>query len=86
MSKIRFETQRVEKLYNRLQEKGTYIDINRAKYFTESFKETEGEELSLRFAKALLHIVRNIEISIVNAVSPMIRTGLHRWMGRAVSA
>ncbi len=35
MSKIKFETERVEKLYNRLQEKGTYIDINRAKYFTE---------------------------------------------------
>ena len=64
MSKIKFETERVEKLYNRLQEKGTYIDINRAKYFTESFKQTEGEDLSLRFAKALLHIAKNIEIRI----------------------
>lgn len=64
MGKIKFETDRIERLYNRLQEKGTYIDIKRAKYFTESFKETEGEELSLRFAKALLHIVKNIEIRI----------------------
>lgn len=64
MSKIKFETERIEKLYNRLQEKGTYIDINRAKYFTESFKKTEGENLSLRFAKALLYTAENIEIRV----------------------
>ena len=31
------------------------IDIERGKYFTESFKQTEGQPLVLRWAKALYH-------------------------------
>lgn len=61
---MNFTTARVKRLYDRLQSEGTYIDIRRAKYFTQSFKETEGEAISLRFAKALLHIAKNIEIAI----------------------
>ena len=62
--KINFVTDRVKRLYDRLQSEKTYIDIRRAKYFTESFKKTEGEAISLRVAKALLHIAENIEIDI----------------------
>ncbi|MEZ0576289.1 (2S)-3-sulfopropanediol dehydratase [Halodesulfovibrio aestuarii] len=40
------------------------IDIERAKYFTESMKETEGEMLCLRWAKAMKHIAENITVYI----------------------
>lgn len=40
------------------------IDVERAKYFTESFKETEGQPLVLRWAKALMHIAQNITVYI----------------------
>ena len=38
--------------------------FERAVYFTESFKETEGQPIVLRWAKALLHTTRNISINI----------------------
>ncbi len=40
------------------------IDVERAKYFTESMKETEGQMLCLRWAKALKHIAENITVYI----------------------
>lgn len=40
------------------------IDVERAKYFTESFKETEGQPLVLRWAKALKHTAENITVYI----------------------
>ena len=40
------------------------IDIERGKYFTESMKQTEGELLTLRWAKALKHIAENITVYI----------------------
>lgn len=40
------------------------IDVERGKYFTESMKETEGQMLTLRWAKALRHIAENIDIYI----------------------
>ena len=40
------------------------MDISRAKLFTESFKTTEGENLSLRWAKALMHIAQHIEVYV----------------------
>ena len=40
------------------------IDVERAQYFTESMKETEGEMLCLRWAKALKHIAENITVYI----------------------
>lgn len=61
---MNFITDRIRRLYDRLQSEETYIDIRRAKYFTESFQETEGQALPVRFAKALLHIVKNLEIEI----------------------
>lgn len=41
-----------------------YIDVERAKYFTESFKQTEGQPLILRWAKAMSHIAQNITVYI----------------------
>ncbi|MDL2314522.1 glycyl radical protein [Desulfovibrio sp. OttesenSCG-928-C14] len=41
-----------------------YIDIARARYFTESMRQTEGQHLTLRWAKALLHVAANIPIYI----------------------
>lgn len=61
---MNFTTDRVKRLYDRLQKEETCIDIRRAKYFTESFRETEGEALSLRFAKALLHTAQHLELTI----------------------
>ncbi|KAF1077444.1 glycyl radical protein [Halodesulfovibrio sp. MK-HDV] len=40
------------------------IDIERAKYFTDSMKETEGEMLCLRWAKAMKHVAENITVYI----------------------
>ncbi|MHC1728952.1 MAG: pyruvate formate lyase family protein [Syntrophobacteraceae bacterium] len=40
------------------------IDIERARYFTQSMAQTEGEALVLRWAKALRHIAENITVYI----------------------
>ena len=40
------------------------IDIQRARYFTESMKTTEGQVLVLRWAKALKNVAENIEVYI----------------------
>jgi|AGTN01.1.fsa_nt_gi Pyruvate-formate lyase len=40
------------------------IDVERALYFTRSFRETEGQPLVLRWAKALHHIAENITVHI----------------------
>lgn len=40
------------------------IDVERALYFTRSFKTTEGQPLVLRWAKALHHIAENITVHI----------------------
>lgn len=40
------------------------IDVERAKYFTESMKATEGQPLPLRWAKALMHIAENMTVYI----------------------
>ncbi len=40
------------------------IDVERAKYFTESFRQTEGELLILRWSKAMKHIAENITVYI----------------------
>lgn len=40
------------------------IDIERGRYFTESFKETEGQPLVLRWAKALYHYAENASVYV----------------------
>lgn len=41
-----------------------HVDVERAKYFTESMRETEGELLSLRWAKALKNVAEKITVWI----------------------
>ena len=62
--KVLFQSERTQRIYDSFQGTKSAVDIQRAKYFTESFKQTEGQSLSLRWAKALYHIAENIEIII----------------------
>lgn len=55
---------RVQKIYDSFSEGKSYVDVQRAQYFTESFKETEGQPLTLRWAKALYHIAEKIDVYI----------------------
>mgnify|MGYP001353871706 CR=1 FL=1 len=56
--------ERVYRILGSFQVRRPMIDIERARYFTESFKETEGQPLILRWARALDHIARNITVYI----------------------
>jgi formate C-acetyltransferase len=58
---------RLQTIYDSFQNTKSVVDVQRAKYFTESFKETEGQTLSLRWAKALYNIAENIDIYIDDA-------------------
>lgn len=55
---------REKRIYDSFQNTKSVVDVQRARYFTESFKETEGQALSLRWAKALYTIAKKIEVSI----------------------
>jgi formate C-acetyltransferase len=44
--------------------KGIYLTIERSRYFTESWRETEGEPLSIRKAKALANYFKKCSIFI----------------------
>jgi benzylsuccinate synthase len=44
--------------------KPIYVSIERSKHYTESWKETEGEPISIRRAKALAHHLDNMRMSI----------------------
>lgn len=63
-TKYREGRERIYKILDSFQGTEPKIDIERAKYFTESMKETEGEMLILRWAKALQHICANITVYI----------------------
>lgn len=56
-------------------EKIPFVDIQRARYFTESMKKTENQPLSVRYGKALLHIAKNIPIYIEDDQLIVGRTG-----------
>lgn len=55
---------RAQKIYNSFAASPSFVDIQRARYFTESFRETKGESLTLRWAKALYHIAEKIDVII----------------------
>lgn len=55
---------RIKNILEEFRDTKPKIDIERAKYFTESFKETEGEPLILRWSKALLHYANNATVYI----------------------
>ncbi|HZK53334.1 MAG TPA: glycyl radical protein [Desulfosporosinus sp.] len=56
--------ERVFEILNSFHDLRPRIDVERAKYFTQSFMETEGQPLVLRWAKALKHIAENITVYI----------------------
>ena len=55
---------RIQKLVDALYEHMPVIESARAKLITESYKETEGEPIITRRAKAFAHILHNIPIII----------------------
>src|SRR5512147_508893 len=58
-------TDRVLRMFDTIRSSGPpRVALERAVYFTESFKATEGQPLVLRWAKALQHIAENISVAI----------------------
>ena len=56
------------------------VTLDRAVYFTESFKTTEGQPLVLRWAKALKHITENIPVTIFD--DELLVGRPNTWLGR----
>jgi pyruvate formate-lyase/glycerol dehydratase family glycyl radical enzyme len=56
--------ERIYRILDSFRAERPVIDVERARYFTESFRKTEGQPLVLRWAKALKHIAENITIYI----------------------
>lgn len=56
--------ERVFAILDSCHEQRPSIDIERARYFTASFRQTEGQPLVLRWAKALKHVAENITVYI----------------------
>ncbi|MGM9525586.1 MAG: glycyl radical protein [Peptococcaceae bacterium] len=56
--------ERTLKINDMIRKEPIRMNIERAVLFTESMKQTEGENLSLRWAKALLHIAENIKLYV----------------------
>lgn len=55
---------RVFTLLERFDGQKPRIDVERALYFTQSMRQTEGQPLVLRWAKALMHIAQNITVYV----------------------
>lgn len=62
--KFRQSHSRVFTMLERFDGQKPRIDIERALYFTQSMKETEGQPLVLRWAKALKHIAENMTVYV----------------------
>lgn len=59
-------SERIERMHEAVRRHGApALQLGRALLFTESFKETEGKPLVLRWATALKHIAENIEVTIL---------------------
>ncbi len=57
-------TGQAARIKKRLLENERVIDVERARYATESYQATEGEPMVIRRAKMLLHLVRQMSITI----------------------
>jgi pyruvate formate-lyase/glycerol dehydratase family glycyl radical enzyme len=57
-------TPRVARLKERLLHTERQVDVERARYATESYQQTEGQPMPVRRAKMLLHLVRHMSIAI----------------------
>lgn len=55
---------RIDRLYEKMKTRKANICSERALLFTESFKETEGEDFVLRKAKAFAHVLKHMSIYI----------------------
>ncbi|SKA70293.1 (2S)-3-sulfopropanediol dehydratase [Desulfobaculum bizertense] len=62
--RFRKNHERVFEILETIENQRPIIDIERAKYFTESMRQTEGEMLVLRWAKALKNVAENITVYI----------------------
>lgn len=62
--KYRKGRERIYKIIDSFDQKRPVMDAERAIYFTESMIETEGEHLTLRWAKALMNVAKKITIYI----------------------
>jgi pyruvate formate-lyase/glycerol dehydratase family glycyl radical enzyme len=56
--------ERVVRIKERLLRREREIDVERPRYTTQSYQETEGQPMSVRRAKMLLHLVRAMSIAI----------------------
>ncbi len=57
-------TERAARIKKRLLENERVIDLERARYATEIYQQTEGQPMALRRAKMLLHLVRSMSLTI----------------------
>ncbi len=57
-------TERAARIKKRLLENERLIDIERARYVTQNYRQTEGEPMAVRRAKMLLHLVRSMSVAI----------------------
>ncbi len=64
VDRFRAGHERVFRMLERFDGQKPQIDIERALYFTQSMEKTEGEPLCLRWAKALMHIAKNMTVSV----------------------
>lgn len=71
-------TERLRRLKRALNEAQPSVCIERARYFTESWKQTEGQPVILRRAKAFRNICRNIPVRIYDDELIVGSTGNHR--------
>ena len=74
-------TDRVQKLLAAIQPtKPPRVALERAVRFTETFKETEGQPLVLRWAKALKHFVEKVPVTIFD--NELLVGRPNTWLGR----
>lgn len=64
LGKAQFNRTRAYDILQSIKNVRPRIDVERAKYFTESFRQTEGEPLILRWSKAMKYIAENITVYI----------------------
>jgi len=74
-------SERVLRIFGAVRSYGSpRVTLDRAVWFTESFKQTEGEPLVLRWAKALRHVTENIPVAIFD--DELLVGRPNGWLGR----
>ena len=83
VDRFRKTHERSFRMLERFDGKKPVIDIERALYFTQSMKETEGQPLVLRWAKALRKIAENITVTVEDDMLLLGRAGSRGGRRRA---